>query len=146
LVELDCKSFILATLLNSGGTFESATKLQKIAFLSIYENGLEAFTDFIWHNYGPFSREIQEEVDVLSQEDLINEESISRVSYLGNEYTVKRLSLTNKGKEVAESVIAKMNEKNKTALLETIDKFGNKHLSQILQYVYTAYSPEDLSQ
>jgi uncharacterized protein YwgA len=132
-------------LLNSGGTFESATKLQKIAFLSIYESGLEAFTEFTWHHYGPFSRELQEEVDALAEDDLINERSIDRISYLGNEYTVKCLSLTARGKEVAESIVATMTDKNKKALLETIDKYGSKHLSQILQYVYTAYSPEDLS-
>jgi uncharacterized protein YwgA len=143
---MDCKSFILATLLNSGGIFESATKLQKLAFLSIYENGLEAFTNFTWHHYGPFSRELQEEVDTLARETLVNEKSINRISYHGNEYTVKCLILTPRGKEVAESIIATMSERNKKALLETIDKYGNKHLSQILQYVYTAYSPEDFEQ
>ena len=143
---MDCKSFILATLLNSGGTFESATKLQKIAFLSIYENSLEAFTEFTWHHYGPFSRELQEEVETLSGEKLVEERIINRTSYQGNEYAVKRLSLTPKGKEVAESIVAAMNDKNKKALLETIDKYGSRHLSQILQYVYTTYSPEDLAQ
>lgn len=141
---MDCESFILATLLNSGGTFESATKLQKIAFLSIYENGLEVFTDFIWHHYGPFSRELQDEVDNLARKRLVIEESITRTSYLGNEYTVKRLSLTPQGKEIAESIVANMDGKNKRALLETLDKFGSRYLSQILQYVYSAYSPEDL--
>ena len=146
MTEMDCKSFILATLLNSGGTFESATKLQKIAFLSIYENCLEVFTTFKWHNYGPFSRELQEEVETLAKEKIVDEESINRTSYLGNEYTVKRLSLTTQGKEIAQCVVATIDAKNRQALLDTIDKFGDKHLSQILQYVYTAYSPEDLSQ
>lgn len=146
MVEMDCASFILATLLNSGGTFESATKLQKIAFLSIYENGLEVFTDFTWHHYGPFSRELQEEVDTLARKNLVKEKSINRTSYLGNDYTVKRLSLTPQGKEIAERIVVAMNAKNKKALLETIDKYGNRHLSQILQYVYSAYSPEDLEQ
>ena len=143
---MDCKSFILATLLNSGGTFESATKLQKIAFLSIYEQGLEAFTNFIWHHYGPFSRELQEEVETLVREKLVDERAINRTSYQGNEYTVKRLSLTSHGKRVAENIISSMDTKNKKALLETIDRFSGRHLSQILQYVYAAYSPEDLSQ
>jgi len=146
LIELDCKSFILATLLNSGGCFESATKLQKIAFLSIYENGLEVFTEFTWHHYGPFSRELQEEVNELAKENLVNDESISRVSYLGNRYAVQRLTLTPEGKELAKNIVANMTSKNKQALLETIDKYCNRHLSQILQYVYSAYSPEDLSQ
>ena len=145
MVEMDCKSFILATLLNSGGTFESATKLQKIAFLSVYEKGLESFTDFTWHHYGPFSRELQDEVGVLAFDDLITEKSITRTSYLGTEYTVKSLSLTKKGKKEAECIVGKITYENKKALLETIDRYGSKHLSQILQYVYSAYSPEDLT-
>jgi uncharacterized protein YwgA len=141
---MDCKSFILATLLNSGGTFESATKLQKIAFLAIYENGLETFTEFIWHHYGPFSRELQEAVGTLSREGLVNDESIERTSYSGSIYTIKRLSLTPRGKESAKNIVASMESKNKVALLETIDRYESKPLSIILQYVYTAYSPEDL--
>jgi len=140
---MNCNQFILATLLNSGGIFESVTKLQKIAFLSIYENGLETFTEFTWHRYGPFSRELQDSVETLDKEGLVIEEELNRISYSGNEYTVKRLSLTQKGRQMAVSVFADMDIPNKTSLLETIDKYGNKSLGKIIQYVYTAYSPED---
>jgi len=141
--DMNCNQFILATLLNSGGIFESVTKLQKIAFLSIYENGLETFTEFTWHRYGPFSRELQDSVETLDKEGLVIEEELNRISYSGNEYTVKRLSLTQKGRQMAVSVFADMDIPNKTSLLETIDKYGNKSLGKIIQYVYTAYSPED---
>jgi uncharacterized protein YwgA len=144
LENVNCASFILTTILNSGGTFESSTKLQKIAFLSIYENGMEAFTEFKWHHYGPYSNELQDAVDVLSEEGLIIEESLDRVSYSGKPYTVKRLSLTPKGRIIANSRLNEINSKNKTALFDTIDKYGNKPLSKILEYVYNAYSPEDL--
>lgn len=144
MIEMDCASFILATLLNSGGTFESATKLQKLAFLSIYESGLESFTGFKWHYYGPYSKELQDTVETLTEEGLVTEKSIDRISYSGNEYTVKRLSLTLEGREVAEAIVAEINNQDKAALFETIDKYGNKPLSKILEYVYNAYSPEDL--
>ena len=142
---INCAAFILSTILNSGGTFESATKLQKIAFLSIYENNLETFTEFKWHHYGPFSKEIENTVNSLTQENMIVEETINRTSYSGNKYTIKRLSLTPKGHALAKISIAKINTHNKTALLDTINKYGNKPLNKILEYVYNAYTPDDLS-
>ena len=144
LASMDCKSFILTTLLNSGGTFESATKLQKIAFLSIYESGLEAFTEFKWYHYGPFSKEIQDTVDILCEKSLVVEESINRVSASGNPYTIKRLTLTPKGLEAAKLAANNIGAKNKTALFDTINRVGDKPLSKVLEYVYNAYSPEDL--
>lgn len=141
---MNCASFILSTILNSGGTFESATKLQKIAFLSIYENGLETFTEFKWHHYGPFSREIQTTVEGLARKKIIREESIDRVSYSGTPYTTKRLTLTPKGLEMAKVIVGKVNLENKNALYETINKWGDRPLSRILEYVYNAYSPQDL--
>lgn len=140
---MNCSQFILATLLNCGGVFESATKLQKIAFLSIHENNLEAFTDFTWYHYGPFSRELQNTVEELSENGLVIEEELNRTSYSGHEYTLKRLSLTPKGKQIANTIVAEMNMNNKSSLLETIDKYGDKSLGKILQYVYRAYSPDD---
>ena len=142
--DMNCSQFILATLLNSGGVFESATKLQKIGFLSIYEKGLEAFTEFSWYHYGPFSKELQDTVETLNNEGLVIEEKLNRVSSSGNEYIIKRLTLTQKGKQKAKSVIAEMNGPNKLSLFETINQYGNKSLGKILQYVYSAYSPEDL--
>ncbi len=143
---MNCRSFILATLLNSGGSFESATKLQKVAFLSIYENGLETFTTFKWHHYGPYSKELQETTEALSREGLVIEESINRTSYSGNDYTVKKLSLTKKGMEQALPLTKQLKDKDKISLLETIDKYGDRPLSRILEYVYSAYSPEDLEE
>lgn len=144
MARMNSRQFILATILNSGGVFESATKLQKLAFLSIYENNLEAFTDFTWYHYGPFSRELQNTVQELSNDQLVVEEEITRTSFSGNEYTLKRISLTPEGNQVARRVIEEMDPRNKTALLESIDKYGHKALSNIIQYVYSAYSPEDL--
>ena len=141
---LSCSSFILSTILSSGGRFESATKLQKLAFLSIYENGLEHFTDFKWHHYGPFSKELQDTVSMLSNEDLIVEESINRTSYSGKPYTITRLSLTPRGYEMAKKAMEEITAKNKKALFETMDKYSCKPLSKILEYVYNAYNPEDL--
>lgn len=141
---MDCTSFILTTLLNSGGTFESATKLQKIAFLSTHEGRLKPFTSFIWHYYGPYSKELDETIDALVKEGSITEESIDRTSYSGNEYTIKRLSLTPKGIKLAKAGVCKISQDNREALFETIDKYGGKPLSKILDYVYKAYGPEDL--
>jgi len=141
---MDCKSFILALLRVYGGTIESATKIQKLAFLSIRERGFEPFTSFKWHYYGPFSKEIQDTVEALESQRIVSEKEINRVSYSGKEYTIKRLSLTAKGRRLAESEDYRIDPNNEGALLGTVEEYGNKPLAKILDYVYKAYSPEDL--
>lgn len=141
---VDCRVFILALLRDYGGTIESATKIQKLAFLSIRENGFNPFTSFKWHYYGPFSEEIQDTVEALKSQGIVSEKEINRVSYSGKEYTIKRLSLTARGKRLAESENCRIDSDNEAALFRTIEKYGNKPLAKILDYVYKAYSPEDL--
>jgi uncharacterized protein YwgA len=143
LPKMDCTAFILTTLLNSGGTFESATKLQKLAFLSINENGLEPFTNFKWHHYGPYSSDIQKTVDDLQEGGFVVEKLITRISYSGHKYTVKQLTLTQKGRKRAGEEVCKISDQNRAALFGTIEKYGNKPLTKILDYVYKAYSSED---
>jgi len=141
---MNCRSFILSLLQTYGGSIESATKIQKLAFLSIRENGLTPFTSFKWHYYGPFSKEIQDTVEVLKSQEIVSEKEINRVSYSGKKYAIKRLSLTAKGRRLAESETCRIDSDNEAALLGTIEKYGDKPLAKILDYVYKAYSPEDL--
>jgi uncharacterized protein YwgA len=141
---MDCTSFILATLLNSSGIFESVTKLQKLAFLSIYEHGLERFTSFKWHYYGPFSTDIQNTINDLEEKGILSEKELNRVSCSGNEYTIKQFTLTMKGRRLAERWNTKISKENRIALVETIEEYGSRPLAEILDYVYKAYSPEDL--
>jgi hypothetical protein len=143
-LKLDCASFTLILLYNYGGKFESATKLQKIAFLSIAENGLTPFTDFKWHHYGPYSKELQETVEDLGKQDLVSEEQINRTSYFGDEYSIRRLRLTIKGKRQIEKELSEIDAKDRLALIRTIEQYGDLPLSRILDYVYKAYSPKDL--
>jgi uncharacterized protein YwgA len=144
LKKMEPSSFILAMLLNSGGTFESVTKLQKLAFLAIREKGLESFTDFKWHFYGPYSEEIQKTIDNLKEQHIISERVFERTSYFGDKYTIKRLSLTPQGRTLAYSAISRLSNQNRTALFRTIEEYGDKPLARILDYVYKAYSPETL--
>lgn len=140
---MDSKSFVLATILNSGGTFESATKLQKLAFLSIHENGLVPFANFKWHHYGPFSRELENTVGELNHKGLITEKEIKRTSYFGDNYNIKKMCLTPKGLRVIQKVLPSINKSDIKALSITIRQYGNKPLSTILEYVYNAYKSED---
>ncbi len=143
LSKMDCTSFILTMLLNSGEAFESVTRLQKLAFLSIQETDIKPFTRFKWHLYGPFSREIEDTIDVLERQGILVEKEISRMNHFGDEYIVKRLSLTLEGRKVAEDCIGRINEHEKTNILAIINKYGDRPLAQILDYVYKAYDAKD---
>lgn len=140
---LDCPTFILVLLYNCGGSFESATKLQKIAFLSVFENGLEPFTHFKWHHYGPYSEELQKTVENLSEQRLVVEKQLNRTSFSGDAYTIRKLSLTEKGKQLIEEEISAIDAKDKQALTRTIEQYADQPLSRILDYVYKAYNPRD---
>lgn len=140
---IDCESFVLAVLNEFGGSFESATRLQKLAFLSIYENRIPHFTEFRWYRYGPYSIDLTNAVNSLHERGLINIEDIQGVSRFGDEYTVRRISFTERGSHQLPKLV-QLDSDEIISLRKTIRQYGHQNLSDLLGYVYGAYSPEDL--
>lgn len=141
---MNSEDFILLLLTEYGGSLESVTKLQKMAFLSIYEGGVSPFTDFEWYHYGPYSRELQEVVELLDEGGLISEEEERKTSYFGDIYTVKTLRLTPRGKRALEEKMSNIDSEERRAIRNILRQYGDRPLSKLLDYVYKAYSPSDL--
>jgi len=141
---INSKAFVLLLLKECGGYFESSTKIQKIAFLSIYENEMPSFTDFTWYNYGPYSKELSETIDRMNLDGLINIKEETLISRFGDEYKIHKYYLTKKGYNKLQKNMNMINNDEKFSLYKTLRFYGKKPLSEVLNYVYEAYSPEDL--
>ncbi len=68
----------LLGLLNDTGEIKGRKKLQKMFYI-IQSLGYDLDLDYSYHNYGPYSSQLQAELDSLLQEKLIDEEHVSNM-------------------------------------------------------------------
>lgn len=136
MVEIDQKMKApLSILAANGGRISGKTKFQKLVFLAEQEEGMTDFYEFEKHNYGPYSFDLTDDLNVLKRLNLI-EVTVRRFSadgpFQGKAY---RYSLTDEGKEVLEQV----EESIKNSAEQVTEKWGSKSLDPILTYVYDEY-------
>jgi hypothetical protein len=129
------------------------TRLEKLMFLAVREQGLNDFVDddyvFEPYHYGPYSKKVYEEVDVLEQAGLLVDEH----SYGGESldemeavYAVqdqregveRRFHLTPNGQKVAALLAA--DRADVVQKLSTIkDAYAGMPLPRLVRYVYKSY-------
>lgn len=68
----------LLELLSKTGEIKGRKKLQKMFYI-IQSLGYNLDLDYTYHNYGPYSSQLQAEVDFLFEEELISENRISNM-------------------------------------------------------------------
>lgn len=129
------------------------TRLEKLLFLADKESKLpgqveEAF-EFKAYNYGPYSKQIYEAVEVLEEAKLLREEKVldgrsvdimeERGADAGaDEGLERRFYLTDDGKDVADLLAGAHGEF--LELFTSIKrKYADMPLRQLIQYVYRAY-------
>ena len=121
---------------------ESRTKLMKIVYLVRKEKGRiverivgvpEPYT-FEWYLFGPFSKEVLDDLELLEEESFINIIPVEKELYI--QYNFK---LTDKGKKKLEIFLSKLNREDVKELKDYVKKFKNMNLRQIKQYVYRKY-------
>ena len=112
-----------------GGTF-----IQKLFFL--IEN--ELFTDldlnYIKYHYGPFSRDLRNDVDELVEQGLIRESINISHGHEGHCY-----ELTAKGKNEIQSITDSIDKKKVKELQEFCSQYINYKPSELLRLVYSKY-------
>lgn len=129
------------------------TRMEKLLFLADQESPLPGKVHdaliFRPYNYGPYSKQVYEAVDVLEDADLVGEEkalngrpldameeaSIAPDSTAGLE---RRFYLTDDGREVAD-YLARRHPEYYRLLDEVKGKYGNLPLRKLIQYVYRRY-------
>ena len=134
---------ILGLLSNFGKEIvESRTKLMKIVYLVQKEKsriveriiGVSEPYTFEWYLFGPFSKEVLDDLELLENENLINIIPEEKELYI--QYNFK---LTDKGRKELEAFLKKLNPEDIKELENYVKKFKNMSLKQIKQYVYRKY-------
>jgi len=130
------------------------TRLEKLVFLAEQETELpklipEGGFSFQAYNYGPYSREIYQAVELLEEAGLLTEERVSVSNALDEmeeisivldeqEGVERRFHLTEDGKTVARFLLAQ-HQKVSDLLTGIKDRYAAMPLRQLIRYVYTRY-------
>lgn len=126
---------VLLTLFLLMGKIVGRTKLQKIVYLLQREQNISHGVNFEIYFYGPFSRDLNAEVDLLVREQMIvSEEGITRSGDRFFEY-----SISEKGRKEAMKIFDKMSKSDKEKIITHTSKFNNMTPTEIVKYVYSSY-------
>ena len=132
---------------------QGITRLEKLLYLAGEETRISSNVDegfqFHAYNYGPYSRDVYEAVDLLEEAGLLSEERVFEGTALDEEEEIaavlseregveRRFALTEDGKAVA-NLLAGQHSDVMQAITEIKDKYGGMSLRQLLRYVYTRY-------
>ncbi len=146
---------ILILLLNFMSQIWGDTKLVKLLFLLAQEGDCNKFVpDFYMataNNYGPFDKNILDDINILHQRGIIEKRTIiprqnrSANGDLGvpNTKQVNAVyKLTHEGKQCAERLLKGASAKNPEIvkkIKEIVDKYGKKTSDELLSYIYNKY-------
>jgi len=118
------------------------TKLQKLVFL--LDKELKIIKDhkynFIKYRYGPFSKELIQDIEILILAGFINiEEEIKEIN--GEEITIPIYTLTARGQKIAQKIYNNLtkHEKEKIEKLNYYNKMTAKELTQYVHQKYPQY-------
>jgi uncharacterized protein YwgA len=129
------------------------TRLEKLLFLLDKETNVQRGVDepfrFRPYNYGPYSREVYEAVDLLEEAGLINEERVleghtldemeeAATAAIDKEGIERRFSLTQNGLAVAK-LLARRHPEEFKEIGDIKKSYAGMPLRQLIRYVYNKY-------
>lgn len=123
---------------NNQKSIEGRTRLQKLIFLAQKE--VEESTenknlyDFVAYDYGPFAKEIYQDIDSLKRRNLIEE----KPEVLDDGVVTYHFTLTEKGKEFTSSTDFQ-NDELLAELENKKERYADKNLQNLVEYVYSEY-------
>jgi uncharacterized protein YwgA len=141
---METEKFVLLILDAFGGSAESETRMQKLAFLATKEYDIALDVGFKWHHYGPYSSKLKNRLHDLETKGLIEIDHETRQTSMSDNYTVTKFKLTSKGRIVSNAIKLRDNNAQTNKIRDIVNHYGHQQLSDILSYVYGAYTPEDL--
>jgi len=127
----------LALIHSNDGKIDGKTRLQKMVFLAQEEEGLENFYKFEKYNYGPYSFDLSDDLNVLKSLGLI---SITKESFETEgmfDGKVFHYRLTERGREKISEIRSEIIEN-----VQTISQKWNsseRSLESLIDYVYDNY-------
>ena len=109
------------------------TVAMKSAFLLQQEAGLNLGYDFIPYKYGPFSREVYEDIEELEKNLLVERVKSKK------DIEMTEVRLIEEFKDWTEKIIDSLPEDIKEIVKAYIEKYGKMELNELLDYVYAKY-------
>ena len=140
----DRKKWILSLLyLAFPNEIKGITRLMKYLFLMKREYEINNEYNFIPYSHGPCSFEVFEDLEKLERMGLIEiEVEIHEPKIAGDWQIVKKIKLTEKGKEIAEKIYNELDNLTKVKLDELVKRFSRYTFAGLLHYVYEKYPEE----
>jgi hypothetical protein len=141
---------------SADGKINGITRLEKLLYLAERETDIADRIDedrlqYVAYDYGPFSKDVYEAVEILEQSELLTEsssqdpntiDSIEDFDVTGakdeDDYVERRFQLTENGRLVAKLLSARHPEVVK-ALSTLKDIYADRSLSSLIRYVYRTY-------
>ncbi len=108
----------LLVILKNLGKIEGRTRFQKIVFLLKHKDGIKFDYTFIPYYYGPYSPELQTEINLLEAADILKVIPQDGALYMH--------ILTSRGQKLAREIENKMDAAEKARLKEALRKYKNK--------------------
>jgi uncharacterized protein YwgA len=127
---------LLLTLLFFAERVDGRTQIQKLTFLTQKETELGEGYDFIAWKFGPFSKEVWQDLDHLVEEGIVIE-----IPQGGKDKTVGYIyALTKEGTRfVMDRILSQIDESLLPQIEKIIVNYSQMSLSELLTYVYEKY-------
>ena len=109
------------------------TFAMKEAFLLQREAGLTLGYEFIPYKYGPFSKEVYEDIEELEKNLLVEKIKPSR------DIEKTEVTISEDFKDWTEKLIDKLSEKHKILVQFYVQKYGTLSYNELIDYVYSKY-------
>ena len=107
------------------GMIAGRTRFQKIIFLLKNKEGIDFDYNFIPYHYGPYSAELQLEINLLEAADLLQ--------VIPQDGTLYMHRLTPEGESIADKIQRKMASSEKKKLEEALKKYRRKLTSSLIR-------------
>ena len=109
------------------------TLAMKSAFLLQQEAGLDLEYEFIPYKYGPFSKEVYEDIEELERNMLVERIKPKK------DVEMTEIKLVDEFSDWAERIIETLPKKIKDTMKTYAEKYGKMELNELLDYVYAKY-------
>ena len=109
------------------------TFAMKEAFLLQNEAGLTLGYKFIPYKYGPFSKEVYEDIEELEKNLLVEKVKPNR------DIEKTEVTISEGFKDWVEKLIDKLSEKHKTLVQSYVKNYGTLSYNELINYVYSKY-------
>jgi uncharacterized protein YwgA len=131
---------LLLETIRQAKTVYCRTRIQKMVFLGIKEEGLPYTYKFTKHYYGPFCAELTGSLSLLVADGALEEQSVA-YPFVGKygQVVEHRYILTPFGMELLKVYSNELMESEKRKIKNLSERFDEMSLDKLISYVYSKY-------